>query len=74
MSKFDFTGEKICRTLIIGGSRSGKTNALLDLINHQSDTDKIYMFAKDPYKKHRFLIKEQESIALKHLIDLKAFT
>ena len=30
------------RILIIGGSGSGKANALLTLINHQPDIDKIY--------------------------------
>ena len=30
------------RILIIGGSRSGKTNALLNLIENQPDIDKIY--------------------------------
>ena len=34
--------------LIIGGSGSGKTNALLNVINNQPDIDKIYLFAKDP--------------------------
>ena len=33
------------RILIVGGSGSGKTNALLNLINNQSDTDKIYLHA-----------------------------
>ena len=33
--------------LIIGGSRSGKTNALLNLIKEQDDIDKIYLYAKD---------------------------
>ena len=33
------------RILIIGGSVSGKTNALLNLINNQSDTDKIHLYA-----------------------------
>ena len=28
--------------LIIGGSGSGKTNVLLNLINHKPDIDKIY--------------------------------
>ena len=37
------------RILIIGGSRSGKTNALLNLIEHQGqDTDKFYLYVKDP--------------------------
>ena len=30
------------RILIIGGSGSGKTNALLNLMNKQPDIDKIY--------------------------------
>ena len=30
-----------CRILLIGGSGSGKTNALLNLINHVPDIDKI---------------------------------
>ena len=32
--------------LIIGGSGSGKTNTLLNLINEQRDIDKIYLYAK----------------------------
>ena len=36
------------RILIIGASRSGKTNSLFNLLNHQSDIDKIYLYAKDP--------------------------
>ena len=36
--------------LIDGGSGSGKTNALLNaLINHKLYTDKIYLYAKNPY-------------------------
>ena len=31
------------RLLIIGGSRSGKTNALLNLINEQDNIDKTYL-------------------------------
>ena len=38
------------RILIIGGSGSGKTNTLLNLINNQPDIDKIYLYAKDPMK------------------------
>ena len=33
--------------LIIGGYRSGKTNALLNLIKEQDPVDKIYLYAKD---------------------------
>ena len=38
------------RILIIGGSGSGKTNALFNLINNQPDIDKISLYAKDPYE------------------------
>ena len=37
------------RILTIGGSGSGKTNAL-NLINNQPDIDKIYLYAKDQYE------------------------
>ena len=62
------------RKLIIGGSGSGKTNALLNLINNQPDIDKIYLYAKDPYEaKYQFLINKRESTGLKHFNDPKAF-
>ena len=62
------------RILIVGGSGSGKTNALLNLINNQPDIDKIYLYVKDPYEdKYQFLIIKRESIGLKHSNDPKAF-
>ena len=62
------------RILIIGGSGSGKTNALLNLINKQPDIDKIYLYTKDPYEdKNQFSINKRESTGLKHLNDPKAF-
>ena len=46
-------------TLIIGGSGSGKTNTLLDLINEQKDIDKTYLYARDLNKpKYKILIKK----------------
>ena len=40
-------------------SRSGKTNALLNLINNQPDIDKIYVYARYPYEaKYQYLIKK----------------
>ena len=33
-----------------GSSESRKTNALLNLIGHQKDTDKINLYDKDPYE------------------------
>ena len=60
--------------LIIGGSGSRETNALLNLINSQPDIDKIYLHAKDPYEaKYQFLINKRESKGLKHFNDPKAF-
>ena len=45
------------RILVIRGSESGKTNALLNLINNQLDIDKIYLYAKDQYEaKYLYLI------------------
>ena len=56
-----------------GGSGSGKTNALLNLIKEQDDIDKIYLYAKDLSEpKYEFLIKKCKD-ATKHLNDLKAF-
>ena len=51
-----------------------KTNVFLNLINNQSDIDKIYLYAKDPYEgKYKFSINKRESIVLKHFNDLKTF-
>ena len=38
------------RILIIAGSGSGKTTALLNLIENQPDIDKIHLYAKDLYE------------------------
>ena len=60
--------------LIIGGSRSGKTNALLNLISQQDDIDKIYLYAKDLSEpKYEFFIKKREDAAIKLLNDSNAF-
>ena len=63
-----------CRILKIGGSGSGKTNALLDLIKQQDDVDKMYLYAKDLSKaKYDFLIKMRKDAGIKHLNGSKAF-
>ena len=63
------------RILIMGGSGSAKTNALLYLIKEQDDINKIYLYAKDLSKpKYQFLIKRQENAGIKHLNDSDAFT
>ena len=62
------------RILIIGVSGSGKANVLLNLIKNQPDIDKIYLYAKDPYKaKYQYLINKREGVRLKHFNDPKAF-
>ena len=63
------------RILIIGGSGSGKTNLLLNLIENQPDIDKIYLYAKDPYEaKYQYLINKREGVGIDHFNDPKAFT
>ena len=62
------------RILIIGGSGSGKTSVLLNLIEKQPDIDKIYLYAKDPYEaKYQYLINKTEDVGINHFKDLKAF-
>ena len=58
------TGQKVLtiyRILIIGGSGSQKTNALLNLINHEPDIDKTYLYTKGPYEaKYQLLFKKEK--------------
>ena len=66
--------DHLYRILIIGGSGTGKTNALLNLMNNQQDIDKIYLYVKDPYEdKCQYLINKRDSVGLKHFNDPKAF-
>ena len=63
------------RMLVIGGSGSGKTNVLHNLINNEPDIVKIYLYAKDKYgAKYQFLLHKRERTGLKCLNDPKAFT
>ena len=60
--------------MIIGGSGSGKINALLNLIKEQDDIDKIYLYAKDFCEpKFEFLIKKGEDVGTNHFNDSNAF-
>ena len=62
------------RILITGGSGSGKTNLLLNLIENQPDIHKIYLYAKDPYEsKYQYLINKREGVGINHFNDPKAF-
>ena len=72
--KWPYIPDHPYRILIIGGSGSGKTNALLNLINNQPDIDKIYLYVKDPYEaKYQYLINKREKVGLDHFDDPKAF-
>ena len=73
-SKWPYIPDHPYRILMIGGSGSGKTNALLNLINNQPDIDKIYLYAKDPYEaKYQYLINKREKVGLDNFDDPKAF-
>ena len=63
------------RILIIGGSGSGKTNVLLNLIEHQwPDINRIFLYVKDPFEsKYRLLINGREKVGIKKLKHPKAF-
>ena len=56
--KWPYISDNPYRSLIIGGSGSGKTNTLFNLINQQGDIDKIYLYAKNLSEpKYEYLIK-----------------
>ena len=62
------------RISIIGGSGSGKTNVLLNLIEKQPDIDQIYLYAKDPFEaKYQYLIKIRDKVGIDHHNDSRAY-
>ena len=61
--KWPYIPDHPYRILIIGGSGSGKTSALLILIKDQDDIYKIYLYAKDlSDPKYEFLIKKRKML------------
>ena len=73
-SKWLYIPDHPYRILIVGGSGSGKTNGLLNLVGNQPDIDKIYLYAKDPYEaKYQYLVNKREKVGLNHYDDPKAF-
>ena len=72
--KWPYIPDHPYRILIIGGSVSGKTNALINLINEQNDIDKMYLHAKDLSEpKYGYLIKKREDVGVKHLNNPNAY-
>ena len=72
--KWPYIPDTPYRIFIIGGSGSGKTNALLHSIKEQDDINKIYLYAKDlSEQKYEFLIKKHEYAGTKHFSDPNAF-
>ena len=62
------------RILLIGGSGSGKTILLFNLISQKPEIDKINLQPKDPYKaKYQYLINKRESTSINHFNESKAF-
>ena len=46
----------------------------LNLIENQTDIDKIYLYARDPYDvKYQYLINKRERVGIDHFNDHKAF-
>ena len=62
------------RILIIGGSGSGKSSTLFNLISQEIDIDEICLYAKDPYEsKNQLLYNKRKNSSLKHFNESKAF-
>ena len=45
--KWPYIPDHPYKILMIGSSKSGKINALINLLNEQNDIDKSYLYAKD---------------------------
>ena len=72
--KWPYIPDHPYQILMIRGSGSGKTNALINLINEQNDIHKIYLYARDLNEpKYEYLIKSREDAGIKHLKNPNAF-
>ena len=75
--KWPYIPDHPYRIFIIGGSGSGKTNTLLNLIKEQDSRDvidKIYLYAKDLSEpKYEYLIKKREDAGIKNVNNPNAF-
>ena len=75
--KWPFIPDHPYRILIIGGSGSRKTKALLNLIkerDYHDVIDKIYLYARDFIEpKYQFLIKKCEDAGIKYVNNPNVF-
>ena len=72
--KWPYIPDHPYRILMTGGSGSGKTNQLINLINKQNDVDKIYLYARDLSElKYEYLIKKRVDVGIKHVNNSNAF-
>ena len=75
--KWPYITDHPYRIIITGGSGSGLTNALLNLIKEQDYhdvIDKIYLYARDLSEpKYEYLIKKREDAGIKHVNNPNAF-
>ena len=70
--KWSYIPDHPYRFLMIGGFKSWKINALINLINEQNDIDKIYLYAKD-LSEHEILIKKRGNAGIGHYNDPNTF-
>ena len=75
--KWPYIPDHPYRILIIGGSGSGKTNTMLNLIKEQDKRDvidKIYLYSRDLSEaKYQFLIENRENVGIEHYNDPNTF-
>ena len=72
--KWPYIPDHPYKIITVGGSGSGKTNALINLINEQNDIYKIYLYRRDLSEpKYEYLIKKGEDVGIKHLNNPNAF-
>ena len=72
--KWPYIPDHPYRITTVGGSGSGKTNALINLINEQNDIDKIYLYGRDLNEpKYEYFIKKREDAGIKQVNNPNAF-
>ena len=60
--------------MITGGSGSGNTKALINLMNEQNNIDKICLHARDLSEpKYEYLIEKREDIGIKNVNNPNSF-